>query len=163
MISILNLLPLRLPAPIVKMRRKYNCDHYCISHLYDGKSDDYICDAIEDTVRDINHNGLFDNGEKKKYGETAIPCGKYYVTFRKTRLDIGSLAKNGCIPLLHDVPYFSAIRIHNGVDEKNTEGCIILGYNKQKGKVLDSLSVCLNFYKRMRYKPFWLEITDEFQ
>lgn len=94
------------------------------------------------------------------YGKTAIPCGLYYVTFRKTGLAIGAKAKGGCIPLIHDVPHFSSIRIHNGVNEKNTEGCIILGYNKEKGRVTDSESVCLDFYHRMKYRPFWLEITD---
>ena len=162
MINILNLLPFKLPAPTVNMIRKYNNDVYCISHLFDGKTGEYICDAIEDTVRDINHNGRLDNGEEKVYGETAIPCGRYYVTFRKTGLAIGSKAKYGCIPLLHDVPHFNLIRIHNGIDQKNSEGCIILGYNKIKGKVIESESVCLDFYQRMKYKPFWLEIKDSF-
>ncbi len=162
MINILNYLPLKLPAPTVKMMRKYNNELYCISHLFDGKTGEYICDAIEDTVRDMNHNGRFDNEEQKVYGETAIPCGRYYVTFRRTGLAIGSKAKDGCIPLIHDVPSFSLVRIHNGVNEKNSEGCIVLGLNKEKGKVLDSESVCLDFYKRMKYRPFWLEITDTY-
>ena len=158
---LLNHLPFHIPAPTVRMLRKYNNERYCISHLYDGKTGSYICDAIEDTVRDVNHNGRFDNGERKVYGETAIPCGRYYVTFCKTSLAIGAKAKSGCIPLIHDVPHFSYIRIHNGVDEKNSEGCIILGYNKEKGKVLDSESVCLQFYERMKYRPFWIEIIDD--
>jgi len=34
---------------------------YTIGHLYvDGK---LICDTIEDTNRDVNFNGKFDNGE----------------------------------------------------------------------------------------------------
>lgn len=40
---------------------------YTIGHLYDvtdGKRV-YICDTIEDKNRDLNHNGKFDNGEKK--------------------------------------------------------------------------------------------------
>lgn len=161
MISPLNILPFRLPAPVVKMSRIYNNDRYCISHLFDGKTGAYICDAIEDTVRDANHNGTFDDGEEKVYGKTAIPCGRYYVTFRKTGLAIGTKAKDGAIPYIHNVPHFTHIRIHDGETEENSEGCIILGLNKKKGRVLESERVCLQFYERMRYRPFWLDISDD--
>ena len=162
MYNLLNIIPIKLPAPTVKLRRKYNKSTYCISHLYIGEEETYFCDAIEDVVRDINHNGTFDNGEAKVYGETAIPCGRYYVTFHKTSLDIGSKARDGVIPYVHDVPFFKHIRIHPGVDEKNSEGCILLGYNKFPGKIVDSVECCLSFYKKMRYRPFWLEIIDDF-
>lgn len=53
--NLLNLLPFHVPGrPIVKMRRKYHKDTYCISHLYIGKEERYFCDAIEDMVRDAN-------------------------------------------------------------------------------------------------------------
>lgn len=162
MMNLLNIIPLHFPAPTVRMSRMYNNSRYCISHLYDGKTGEYICDAIEDTVRDENHNGILDNGEEKVFGETAIPCGRYYVTFRRTSLGIGRKAEDGVIPYVHDVPHFTHIRIHDGETEKNSEGCIILGFNKEPGKVVTSESVCLDFYRRMRYRPFWLEITDDF-
>ena len=119
------------------MRRIHNNERYCISRLYDAKTEEWICDAIEDTVRDADHNGRIDNGETKVYGETAIPCGRYYVTFAKTRLDIGRKARYGCIPLLHNVNSFSHIRIHPGETEKNSEGCILLGFNKEIGRMCD--------------------------
>ncbi len=83
--NILNRLHINLPAPLVRMRRMYNTPEYCISHLFSSRGE-YICDAIEDTVRDSNHNGRIDNGEVKVYGKTAIPCGRYYVSFRRTGL-----------------------------------------------------------------------------
>lgn len=50
---------------------------YTIGRLYvDGN---YFCDTLEDTVRDLNKNGKFDNGEKKVYGKTAIPYGTYEI------------------------------------------------------------------------------------
>ena len=53
---------------------------YTIGHLYiDGQK---VCDTIEDTVRDLNKNGVFDNGEKKVYAETAIPYGAVQVLRR---------------------------------------------------------------------------------
>jgi len=36
-------------------------DTYTIGKLY--IDDDYFCDTLEDTVRDANKNGKFDNGE----------------------------------------------------------------------------------------------------
>lgn len=162
MYNLLNILPFRLPAPVVIIRRKYIKGTYCISHLYIGKDENYFCDVIEDVVRDVNHNGKFDDGEEKVYGETAIPCGRYYVTFVKTSLDIGKRARYGVIPYVHDVPSFQHIRIHPGINEKNSEGCLILGYNKQPGMVVDSEDCCLAFYEKMKYRPFWLKIIDDF-
>ena len=162
MYNLLNILPFKIPAPVVKIRRKYNKNNYCISHLYIGKDETYFCDVIEDFVRDVNHNGRFDDEEEKVYGETAIPCGRYYVTFIKTSLDIGKRARYGVIPYVHDVPSFQHIRIHPGINEKNSEGCLILGYNKRPGMVVDSEDCCLAFYERMKYRPFWLEICDDF-
>ena len=162
MLNLLNYIPMRLPAPTVRMHRISNNERYCISRLYDGKSGQWICDAIEDTVRDTDHNGYIDHGEEKMYGETAIPCGRYYVTFAKTSLDIGKKARYGCIPLLHKVDSFTHIRIHPGETEKNSEGCILLGYNEEAGRLADSETVCLSFYERMNYSPFWLVITDDF-
>ena len=147
MLNLLNRIPLHMPAPTVRMHRIHNNERYCISRLYDGKTGEWICDAIEDTVRDDDHNGRIDHGEAK---------------FAKTRLDIGHKARYGCIPLLHKVNSFTSIRIHPGETEKNSEGCILLGYNKEVGRMSDSEAVCLSFYERMRYRPFWLVITDDF-
>lgn len=159
---LINLLPLPVSRQKVTVRRIFNNDRYCISHVYIGKEETYFCDAIEDTVRDTNHNGFFDSGEIKVDSETAIPCGRYYVSFRRTSLPIGEKARYGCIPLLHNVPYFTKVRIHDGETEKDSSGCIILGLNKEKGRVTESMDVCLRFFDRMRYRPFWLEIHDDF-
>lgn len=40
----------------------------------------YFCDILEDTVRDLNKNGAFDNGEIKIPDRTAIPYGTYKIT-----------------------------------------------------------------------------------
>lgn len=126
--------------------------------LVDGK---VFCDTLEDVVRDVNHNGRFDNGEKKVYGETAIPCGKYRVTFETTTLSMGKKSKNGLIPLLHDVPSFSGVRIHQGNSVADTKGCILLGKREGKGVIGQSTETCLKFYDAVDYQPFNLEIRDE--
>lgn len=94
---------------------------YTIGRLYiDGNR---FCDTIEDRVR---------KDGKKVPGLTAIPAGKYKVTlswsprFKKT------------LPLLHDVPNFSGVRIHSGNTEKDSEGCIIVGVNDKVGWVSNS-------------------------
>ena len=42
------------------------------------------------------------------------------------------------LPRLHNVPHFIGILIHSGTDENNSAGCIIVGMNKVKGKVVES-------------------------
>lgn len=96
---------------------------YTIGRLYiNGK---YTCDTLEDKVRDLKR-------EPKVQGKTAIPEGKYLV-----RLTYSNRFKK-VLPLLVDVPYFEGVRIHSGNDEDDTEGCILVGKNKEKGKVLES-------------------------
>ena len=110
--------------------RVWCLDKYTIGKLYvNGK---YLCDTLEDPVRDINQNGKFDNGEIKIYGDTAIPFGKYDV-----ELTMSPKFKR-LLPLLLNVNEFSGIRIHAGNSVKDTLGCILPGENKEKGKVLNS-------------------------
>lgn len=101
---------------------------YTIGRLYiDGE---YFCDTCEDKVRDTNKNGVF--YEKKVYGETAIPYGTYTII-----LSMSNRFKR-VLPLLLDVPYFEGVRIHSGNTAKDSLGCILVGENKQVGKVLNS-------------------------
>ena len=62
----------------ILLRRIARRPTYTIGRLYiDGR---YFCDTVEDTDRDLNRNGRFDNGEAKVYAQTAIPNGRYRVT-----------------------------------------------------------------------------------
>ena len=76
---------------------------------------------MEDTVR-----------EKKIAGKTAIPAGTYQVIVNR------SPKFKRDLPLLLDVPNFEGIRIHRGNTAKDTSGCILVGENKVKGKVINS-------------------------
>lgn len=105
-------------------------DTYTIGNLYiDGV---YFCDTIEDKVRDLNKNGVFDNGEFKVKGETAIPYGTYEVVWAY------SSRFKRYTPRLLNVKSFAGVLIHGGNTARDTEGCIILGQNKVKGKVINS-------------------------
>lgn len=111
---------------------------YAIGRLYvDGN---YFCDTLEDTVRDLNKNCKFDNGEKKVYGKTAIPYGTYEIKWTY------SPRFKKYTPQLMNVPSFEGIRIHSGNTSADTEGCLILGENKQVGKVLNSRATINKFY-----------------
>ena len=111
---------------------------YTIGKLYIDNV--YFCDTIEDTVRDINKNGKFDNGEKKVHSKTAIPYGTYEIKWTY------SPRFKKYTPQLMNVPSFEGIRIHAGNKSADTEGCLILGENKQVGKVLNSRATINKFY-----------------
>ena len=128
---------------------------YTIGHLYDvtnGKKV-YICDTIEDKVRDLNHNGTFDNGEVKIPKETAIPYGTYEITLWVKSPKFSNYEKypyakkyKGYLPRLLNVKHFEGILIHCGRTERSSAGCIIVGYNKVVGQVINSQDA---FYKLM--------------
>lgn len=71
---------------------------------------DFECYTVEDLPR-----------EKKVYGQTAIPKGRYKVTISM------STRFHKRLPLLIGVPGFEGVRIHSGNSSKDTEGCIIVG------------------------------------
>ena len=105
-------------------------DTYTIGKLYiDGE---YFCDTIEDKVRDLNKNGVFDNGEVKVKGKTAIPYGQYEIAWAYSQ------RFKRYTPRLLNVNSFDGVLIHAGNTAQDTEGCIILGQNKVKGKVINS-------------------------
>ena len=115
----------------LKLKRVYFNDKYTIGKLY--ICDEYFCDTIEDVNRDLNKDGdLNDPGESKIMHKTAIPCGSYKVV-----VNLSNRFKR-LLPLLIDVPHFDGIRIHNGVDETSSSGCIIVGKNTEVGKLTKS-------------------------
>ena len=111
---------------------------YTIGNLY--IDDDYFCDTLEDTVRDLNKDGKFDNGEKKINGKTAIPYGTYEIKWTY------SPRFKKYTPQIMNVPSFEGIRIHSGNQSKDTEGCILLGKNRKVGMVLNSRATINKFY-----------------
>lgn len=115
---------------------------YTIGRLYvDGN---YFCDTLEDTVRDLNKNGKFDNGEKKVYAKTAIPYGTYEIKWTY------SPRFKKYTPQLMNVPSFEGIRIHAGNTSADTEGCLLLGQNKKVGMVLNSRATINKFYPMIK-------------
>ena len=90
----------------------------------------YFCDTLEPTWRDYEH------GAYKIKGKSAIPEGRYAVVISY------SPKFKQWLPILLGGPEFnkkwSGIRIHAGNSAKDTEGCILVGENKEVGRVLNS-------------------------
>ena len=114
----------------ITVKRRYFAETYTIGAMY--INGERFCDTLEDRNRDINCNGKFDNGEKKVMNETAIPFGKYDVVANY------SPRFKRDLPRLVDVPEFEGVLIHRGNTAKDTSGCILVGENKVKGKVINS-------------------------
>ena len=115
-------------------------DTYTIGKLYiDGV---YFCDTLEDKVRDLNKNGKFDNGEKKVYGETAIPYGTYKVDMNtvspRFKNRVWAKPYGGKIPRLLNINSFEGVLIHPGTTSKDTSGCLLVGRNTIVGKLTQS-------------------------
>lgn len=122
--------------------RKYKKETYTIGNLYvDGE---WFCNSLEDKDRGLSQTMPLEEIKRLKvYGETAIPTGRYEV-----RMDIVSPKYNGVkwykdnfdgrMPRLESVKGFSGILIHSGNTALDSAGCILIGLNKAKGKVLDS-------------------------
>ena len=91
-----------------------------------GESLLYFCDTLEPTWRDYEH------GAYKVKGRSAIPEGRYAVVIS------WSPKMKAWLPILLGVPRFEGIRIHAGNTAKDTQGCILVGKNREVGKVLDS-------------------------
>ncbi|NDW10961.1 DUF5675 family protein [Dysgonomonas sp. 520] len=118
------------------LKRKFKGENYTIGDLYiDGV---FFCNTIEDKVRDLpaicpdTPKWQSCKCEGKVYAQTAIPAGIYKITLEK------SPKFNRILPLLHNVPHFLGILIHAGNTERDSAGCIIVGKNTVKGKVLQS-------------------------
>lgn len=115
----------------IKLYRKIFTDRSTIGQMF--IDDTYFCDTLENKDRDNNKNGIFDNGEEKVYGETAIPYGKYEVIVNYSN------AFKRELPLLLNVPSFEGIRIHRGNKPEDTKGCILIGeYNETPNWISNS-------------------------
>lgn len=107
----------------LELRRITMRPDYTIGRLYiDGQ---YNCDTLEDPVRDLAR-------EPKVPGNTAIPKGTYDVV-----VNISPKFRR-MLPRLLRVPRFDGILIHRGNTAADTAGCILVGENRVKGRLINS-------------------------
>ena len=115
----------------IKLIRKYRNSNYCIDKLYINNT--YFSDALEDPDRGLTDSMSLEEIKKIKIkGNTCIPYGTYNITITYSP----RFKKN--LPLLNNVKGFDGIRIHSGNKPQDTEGCLLPGFNKVKGQVIDS-------------------------
>ena len=126
----------------LRLERRYLGPSYTVGTLFLNGL--YLCEVMEDKVRDTNKDGdLDDEGEEKVFGETAIPYGRY-------RMELTMSPKfKRLLPILINVPQFTGIRIHRGNTAKDSHGCLLPGENKAKGKVLDSTKYEMRIVEEM--------------
>ena len=89
----------------------------------------FACFSLEDQIREIPGQPV---ESWKVTGQTAIPQGRYRVVIT------ASQRFGRPLPLLVDVPGFDGIRIHPGNTMADTEGCILVGKDRQAGRLLQS-------------------------
>lgn len=124
----------------ITLIRIANKPTYTIGKLYiDGV---YFSDVLEDVDRGLDDSMSVDEILKKKIkGQTAIPTGTYPVKITY------SPKYKKLMPLIENVKGYQGIRIHSGNTHKDTEGCLLVGRNKEVGKVLESRKTFNALYK----------------
>lgn len=146
--------------------RKWKKQSYTISNLtIDGK---WFCNVLEDKDRNLDSSmSIAKIRELKKPSITAIPKGTYEIT-----LDVispkycnNSFYKqvcNGKVPRLLNVKGFEGILIHAGNSDKDSAGCLLVGINLERGKVLKSQETFRKLYKMLseaKLRGEYIQIT----
>lgn len=124
----------------LRLERKWKKPDYTVGVLYvDGA-------RFSETMEDADM-GLTDSmseaeiGSKKVYGRTAIPKGRYEVRLTWSPKFHGKAwcrKYSGRCPQVMGVKGFQGIRIHPLNTAEDSLGCIGVGENKEKGKILNS-------------------------
>ena len=139
----------------ITLIRKYKLPTYTIGKLY--IDEEYFCDTLEDKDRGLTDSMTVSEISKIKIKkETAIPTGTYKVTITYSN----RFKKN--MPLINDVKGFEGIRIHSGNTDKDTEGCLLVGMNLERGKVLKSQETFRKLYKMLsgaKLRGEYIQIT----
>lgn len=144
----------------LELKRIFKGKDYTIGRLFiDGK---YFCDTLEDPVRQL------DSIKDKIKEKTAIPAGKYKVSMSIVSPKY-SIRKSynwcgGRLPRLLDVPFFEGILIHSGNTPDHTAGCILVGENKIKGQVINSMNTLKNLWVKLNVadevgEEIWISIS----
>lgn len=134
--------------------RKWKKQSYTISNLFiDGK---WFCNVLEDTDRNLDDSMSAEKiKELKKPSITAIPRGTYEITLdvtspRFSKVSFYKEVCNGKLPRLLNVKGFEGILIHAGNTDKDSGGCLLVGVNLEKGKVLNSRETFKKLYKLLK-------------
>lgn len=137
----------------LRLKRIARKETYTIGKLYiDGA---YFCDTLEPTDRGLSQTlPVAVNKNKKKYGVTAIPTGRYRVTLAVKSPRFSQKAQyafcGGFLPRLINVPAFDGVLFHIGNTAKDTDACILVGKNTKVGMVTDSTTTFKQLYAKLK-------------
>lgn len=149
----------------LQLKRIYKGSNYTIGHLYINNV--YCCDTIEDVDRGLSDTMTEEQIRKIKVkSQTAIPTGRYRVTLNvvSPKFFLKPYYKAYCggkLPRLLNVKGFDGILMHKGVNQNSSAGCIIVGYNKIKGQVVDSQKAFEKLYSQLKSSKDNIYITIE--
>ena len=105
---------------------------------------EWFCNTMEPTARKLTSQMPQTVIRRHKIiGKTAIPTGRYRILITRSR------RFGRWLPLLLNVKGFEGIRIHAGNKPEDTKGCILLGFNRRKGYVLNSTQCVQQLMRRM--------------
>lgn len=134
------------------VKRTYRGPKYTIGHLYiDGK---YFSDVLEDPDRGLTQDmSLAKIISIKVKGDTCIPYGTYKLSLDIVSPKYSNLKKfpytemaKGKMPRVMNVPGYEGVLIHAGNTQEDTMGCLLVGENKVKGKVINSQATWKKLY-----------------
>lgn len=138
----------------LKLIRKYKKDTYTIGQLLvDGA---FFCNTLEDKDRGLTQDmDLPIIKAAKVYGETAIPSGVYDIDMetrspKYAAVDWYKKLNGGYMPTFCNVPGYSRVLIHPGNSPLDTLGCVLVGENKVKGRLINSRATFARLYKLMK-------------
>ena len=122
----------------IKVERKWKKDTYTIGKVYvNGK---LFSDSLEDKDRGLTQDMSLEAIKARKvYGKTAIPSGTYEVKLTYSQKFAGRTwgkRYRGMVPQIMDVPGYEGVRIHPFNTAEESLGCIAVGKNSIKGKVM---------------------------
>lgn len=134
--------------------RKWKKPDYTVGRLsVDGV---FMANTMEDIDRGLD-DGMQDwmIRNKKIPNVTAIPTGRYQVEMdvvspRFSKYPFYMDVCQGKLPRIKNVKGFEGVLLHCGSDHSNSSGCILLGLNKQKGKLTDSKETFKKIYALMK-------------
>lgn len=131
----------------LRLERQPSVDGATLGALYLG--DERLAFTLEDEVRD----GV------KVQDQTAIPFGHYQI------LMYASPRFKRMVPLLLNVPGFSAVEMHGGNDAEDTDGCILLGAFHTTSTIQHSVDVVARVQTLIAQAqaagdPVWIDILE---
>lgn len=137
------------------LKRFIFTDESTIGKLLNEKGE-HICYVLEDKMREIPGKPV---AEWKVAGTTAIPSGKYRITW-----DMFNRFKKETLHLLN-VPGYEGIRIHKGNKDGDTESCLLPGTVYSKDFISHSADALERIEKLicpcLAQEAVWITITNE--